>query len=171
MRQVAPDRHRATVGDGYVRRQVISHDNTATARQRTSLKRRCATWNVRSLIRDGKIENVAQEARRLKIDILGVADIGWNGIDQVKVGDYEFVYYASGNHTGVGILMTAEVAKCLMGYWAVSSRVIVAKLNANPFNITIIQVYAPTSDHSDEEIDEFYEQLDSASGKQVRKIS
>ena len=96
------------------------------------------------------------------MDILGVVDIGWSGVDQVRVGDYEFIYYATGIHTGVSILMTAEVAKCLMGYWAVSSRVIVAKLKDNPFDIAIIQLYAPTSDHSDEEIDEFYEQLDSA---------
>ena len=74
VRQVAPDRHQATVGDGYVRRQVISHV-TATASQRSSLKRRCGTWNVRSLIREAKIENVAQEAGRLNLDILGVADI------------------------------------------------------------------------------------------------
>ena len=117
---------------------------------------------MRSLIRVGKIENVAQEARRLRLDILGVADVGWNGVDKIKVGDYEFVNSASGNHTGVGILMTEEVAKCLMGYWAVSSRVIVVKIKASPFNITVIQVYAPTSDHSDEEIEEFYEQLDTA---------
>ena len=126
------------------------------------MKRRCGTWNVRSLIREGKIDNVAQAAKRLKIDILGIADVGWNGVDQVKVGEYEFIYSASGNHTGVGILMTAEVTKCLMGYWAVSSRVIVAKFKANPFNITVIQVYAPTTDHSEEEIDEFYEQLETA---------
>ena len=105
MRQVAPDRHQATVGDGYVRRQVISHANTATASQRTSTRRRLATWNVRSLIRDGKLENVAQEARRLKLDILGVADIGWNEVGQMKKGGYEFVYSASGNHTRVGILL------------------------------------------------------------------
>ena len=57
---------------------------------------------MRSLIREGKIENLAQEARRLKLDILGVADVGWKGVDQVKAGDYEFIYSASGNHTGVG---------------------------------------------------------------------
>ena len=129
MRQVAPDRHQATVGDGYVRRQVTSHENTATASQRSTARRRCGTWNVRSLIREGKIENVVQEARRLKLDILGVADVGWRGVDQVKVGDHEFIYSADGKHTGVGILMTAQVARCLMGYWAVSNRVIVAKFN------------------------------------------
>ena len=58
--------------------------------------------------------------------------------------------------------MTEEVAKSLMGFWVVSSRVIVVKLKASPFNITVIQVYAPTTDHSEEEIDEFYEQLETA---------
>ena len=96
------------------------------------------------------------------MDILGVADIGWNGVDQKSVGGYEFVYSANGNHTGVGILMTEEVAKSLLGYWAVSSRVIVAKLQASPFNITLIQVYAPTTDHGEEEVEEFYEQLETA---------
>ena len=40
---------------------------------------------MRSLIREGKIENVAQEARRLKFYILGVADVGWSGVDHVRV--------------------------------------------------------------------------------------
>ena len=81
----------------------------------------------------------------------------------MKVREYEFIYSSNGIHTGVGILMTAEVTKCLMGYWAVSSRVLVFRFKATPFNINVIQVYAPTSDHSEEEIEEFYEQLEAAS--------
>ena len=33
------------------------------------------------------------------------------------------------------------------------------RLRASPFNITIIQAYAPTTDHDDEEIEDFYDQL------------
>ena len=36
------------------------------------------------------------------------------------------------------------------------------KLQAKPLNIVILQLYAPTSDHDDEEIDTFYEEVDSA---------
>ena len=41
----------------------------------------------------------------------------------------------------------------------VSSRLITMRLRAVPFNITIVQAYAPTSDYDDNEIEEFYDQL------------
>ena len=46
-----------------------------------------------------------------------------------------------------------------MGYRPVSSRLITIRLRAVPFNITIVQAYAPTSDYDDNEIKEFYDQL------------
>ena len=41
----------------------------------------------------------------------------------------------------------------------VSSRLITIHLRAVPFNITTVQAYAPTSDYDDNEIEEFYDQL------------
>ena len=46
-----------------------------------------------------------------------------------------------------------------MGCRPVSSRLITIHLRAVPFNITIVQAYAPTSDYDDNEIEEFYDQL------------
>jgi hypothetical protein len=46
-----------------------------------------------------------------------------------------------------------------MGCRPVSSRLITIRLKATPFNITIIQVYAPTSDYDDNQVEEFYNQL------------
>ena len=46
-----------------------------------------------------------------------------------------------------------------MGSHPVSSRVITIRLRAVPFNITILQAYAPTSDYDENEIEEFYDQL------------
>ncbi|XP_076452247.1 uncharacterized protein LOC143287892 [Babylonia areolata] len=40
-------------------------------------------------------------------------------------------------------------------------RLITIRISAKPHNLTIIQVYAPTTDHDDEETEEFYEQIDS----------
>ena len=47
----------------------------------------------------------------------------------------------------------------VLGCRPVSSRLISIRLRAAPFNITIIQVYAPTSGHDDSEVDHFYQQL------------
>ena len=46
-----------------------------------------------------------------------------------------------------------------MGCRLVSSRHITIRLWAVPFTVTIIQAYAPTSDYDDNEIEEFYNQL------------
>ena len=46
-----------------------------------------------------------------------------------------------------------------MGFWAISDRVIMMKLEAKPFNINVMQVYAPTQDHDGEEIEQFYQEI------------
>ena len=56
-----------------------------------------------------------------------------------------------------------------MGCRPVSSRLITIRLRAIPFNITIVQVYAPTSDYDDNEIDEFYDQLQNVIGQTPKK--
>ena len=47
----------------------------------------------------------------------------------------------------------------VMGCHPVSSRLITIRLRAVPFNITIVQVYAPALDYNDNEIEEFYDQV------------
>ena len=47
----------------------------------------------------------------------------------------------------------------VIGCRPVSSRLITIRLRAVPFNITIVQAYAPTSDYNDNEIEQFYDQL------------
>lgn len=44
----------------------------------------------------------------------------------------------------------------LQEIWAVSERVLLVKIAAKLVNLNIIQVYAPTSDHPDEEVEQFY---------------
>ena len=71
------------------------------------------------------------------------------------------------NQHGVGIMMTGRVYKALHGYLQISDRAIMAKFDGKPANIIILQLYAPTNDHSDEEIEEFYADVKKAL-KQVK---
>ena len=41
----------------------------------------------------------------------------------------------------------------------ISSRLISIRLWATPFNITVVQAYAPTTDYDDDQVEEFYAQL------------
>ena len=60
---------------------------------------------------------------------------------------------------GVGFLVHKDIVNTVMGCRPVSSRLITIRLRAVPFNITIVQAYAPTSDYEDNKIEEFYDQL------------
>ena len=62
---------------------------------------------------------------------------------------------------GVGFLVHKDIMKSVIGCRPISSRFITVRLRASPFNVTIIQVYAPTSSYDNSEIDEFYRELQS----------
>ena len=82
--------------------------------------------------------------------------------------DIDFVLQASkcilsgeeGRHEyEVGFLVHKDVVDIVLGCRPVSRRLISIRLRAVPFNITIIQVNAPTSGHDDSKVDHFYQQL------------
>ena len=60
---------------------------------------------------------------------------------------------------GVGFLIHKDTVNAIMGCQPVSSRLITIRLKASPFNITIIPAYAPTTDYDDDDIEDFYDQL------------
>lgn len=48
----------------------------------------------------------------------------------------------------------------MLGIWSVNERVIMCKIHAKPFDLIIIQIFAPTYEHSDEDIELFYEDIE-----------
>ena len=70
------------------------------------------------------------------------------------------IYLGREKHiNGGGIVMKNSVAESMMGFRAISDGVIKMKLDAKPFNINVMQVYAPTQDHDGEEIEKFYQEI------------
>ena len=58
--------------------------------------------------------------------------------------------------------MKTKLASSIMGYWPISNRVIMVKLQGKPFNINISQTYPPTQVHIYEDIEQFYEEIQQA---------
>ena len=63
---------------------------------------------------------------------------------------------------GVGIVLNDRVSPSFLGFWPINERLLLCKLKGNPFDIVIIQAYAPTADSSEEEIEKFYDDLNMA---------
>ena len=121
------------------------------------------TWNARTLYQPGKLDNLIQELNHMKIDIMGIVEARWTDIRKIVKDDYTMIYSGGEDHkNGVGMMLRNEVVKSLIGYWPISDRVVVVKLQAKSFNINMIQVYAPTQDYDNETIEKFYEQIQSA---------
>ena len=124
---------------------------------------RCATWNVRTLYQVGKFENLKREMIRMKLDIMGVSEVRWPGVNKLETEGGCFIH-SGGDipERGVGIMLAKKITGSLIGFWAISDRVLLVKLKGNPIDINIIQVYAPTNESSDEEINQFYDNLNMA---------
>lgn len=121
------------------------------------------TWNVRTLYAPGKLENVEYELEKYEWHVVGLVETRWTGFgEQTTQQGHRFWF--SGEDTkrerGVGLLVHKKVVPSVIECTPVSSRFITMRLSAQPFNISIIQVYAPTAASTEDEIDDFYEQLE-----------
>ena len=121
------------------------------------------TWNVRGM-NTGKLEIVKQEMQRLSIDLLGISELHWTGNGYFKSDDYTIFY--SGNdvirRNGVAIIATKSVAKAVHSFNAISDRLMSIRINGSPRSITVLQAYAPTTDATEEDIEDFYAKLQTA---------
>ena len=111
----------------------------------------------------GELDNAIQEMKKMKIDILGIAETRRTESGKIRK-DSHTILHSGGQEqgNGVGILMNNNITRSIMGYWPISNRVIMVKLQGKPFHINILQTYAPTQDHSNEDIEQFYEEIQQA---------
>ena len=68
------------------------------------------TWNVRSM-NQGKLEVVKQEMARMNINILGISELKWTGMDEFNSDDYYIYYCGQESHrrNGVAIIVNKRV--------------------------------------------------------------
>ena len=76
--------------------------------------------------------------------------------------DDHYIHYCgqeSLRRNGVTIIVNKTVQKAVLGYNLKNDRMISVRLKGKPFNITVIQVYALTSNAEEAEVEWFYEDL------------
>ena len=102
----------------------------------------------------GKLE---QEMARVNIDILGFSKLKWAGMGE---SNSDYIYYCrqeSLRRNGVAIMVNKRVWNAVLGCNLKNDRMIFVLLQGKPFSITVIQVYAPTTNAK--EAEQFYEDL------------
>ena len=114
------------------------------------------TWTVRSM-NQGKLEVVKQEMARVNIDILGISKLKWTGMGEFNSDDH-YIYYCgqeSLRRNGVAIMVNKRDQNAVLGCSLKNDRVISVCFQGKSFHITVIQLYAPTSNAEETEVEQF----------------
>ena len=98
---------------------------------------------------------------RVNINILGISELKWTGMGEFNSDDH-YIYYCeqeSLRKNGVAIIVNKRVRNAVLGCNLKNDRIISVGFQGKPFNITVIQVYAPTSNAEEAEAVQVYEDL------------
>ena len=109
----------------------------------------------------GRLEVVKQDVTRVNVNILGISELNWTGMGEFNSDDH-YIYYCgqeSLRRNGVVIMVNKRVRNAVLGCNLKNDRMISVRLQGKPFNITVIQVYAPTSNAEEAEVERFCEDL------------
>ena len=96
---------------------------------------------------------------RVNINILGISELKWTGMGEFNSDDH-YIYYCgqeSLRQNGVVIMVNKRVQNAALGSNLKNDRMISVHFQGKPFNIRVIQAYAPTSNAEEAEVEWFYE--------------
>ena len=90
----------------------------------------------------------------MNVDILGISELKWTGMGEFDSDDH-YIYYCgqeSLKGNGVAIIVNRRVQNAELGCNLKNDKMISVHFQGKPFDITVIQVYVPTSNAEEAEI-------------------
>ena len=97
----------------------------------------------------------------MNIDILGICELKWNGMSEFSSDDH-YIYYCgqeSLGRNGIAIIVNKSIQNAVLECNLKNDRMISVFLKGKPFNVIVIQVYAPKTNGEEAEVEQFYEDL------------
>ena len=107
----------------------------------------------------GKLEMVKQEMAKVNINIFGISELKWMGMGDFNSGDHCVYYRGQESLRKNGVAIIVKSPKCSTWVHLECDRMISVHSQGKTFNIRVIQVYAPTTNAEETEVEWFYEDL------------
>ena len=121
----------------------------------------------------GRMEVVKHQMARVNVEILGIRELKWTGLGKFNSDDH-YIYYCGQEYLrryGVALIVNKRVQNATIGCNLKSDRMISVCFQGKPFSFTVIQVYAPTSNAKEAEVEWLYEDLQDLLELTPQKIS
>ena len=118
------------------------------------------TWNAGST-NQGKLEVVKQEMARVNIDVLGTSELKWPGKGKFNSDDHYIHHLGqeSLRRNGVSLIVNKRAQNAVLGCNLKNDRMNSGRFHGKPLDITVTQVYVPTTNAEEAEVELFYEDL------------
>ena len=120
------------------------------------------TWNVNTMLKAGKMQEIADQIVDSQLQITALQEIRWRGYGLLKKDKYSIYYSCNPNTTGqagTGFLIQKSAINKILGFEPISDRICKLRVKGKFCNITLINIYAPMEDKEDETKEQFYEKL------------
>ena len=106
-------------------------------------------------MKQGKLEVVKQEMARVNVDVLGISELKWTEMSECNSDDHDIYYRGQESHirNGVALIVNRRVQNAVLGCNLKNNRMISVHFRGKPFNITVIQVYAPNSNAEEAKVE------------------
>jgi len=103
---------------------------------------------------------------RMKVDILGVSEVGWPEAGDIWNGEYRFLFTGileeNPGMGGVSVMLEKDIETKVKRCVQHREIIILVKIEIKPKDTVVVQVYMSTSNSSDRQIEEVYEQINKA---------
>ena len=128
-------------------------------------------WDVSSLT--GKERELVCEAQQHRFDVVGISSTKRRGSGTVDLNGGWKIFYsgvdaAMSAQFGVGLLVSPNIAECVVDWVPLGGRVCLLKLKLQERSLCILQVYAP---NIESQYEAFLEEIEVALGKATSKES
>ena len=151
-----------TQGTNTVKRLMNREGGVKKAKRSGTDRTRFGSWNVKTLLKMGRMEEVAREMLRYRIGVLALQEIRWGGEGRIDKERYTFFYGGESKQgeNGTGFMIDRRYRERIIEFKKINSRISILRMRNKIANITIVNIYAPTEESDEEKKNEFYEELE-----------
>lgn len=150
------------VNERYKKKENILRYRDKRKKNKENMNIRIGTWNVRTMLLTGRIEEIAKEMKQYKIKILALQEIRWEGEGRMDVDEYTLFYGGENKRgkNGTGFIVDKKIRERFIEFKRINGRISVLRMKNKIANITFINVYAPTEETNEEDKNKFYEEIE-----------
>jgi exonuclease III len=120
------------------------------------------TWNVTTVLKTGKMNEIADEMAKTQVQIIALQELRWKGEGQINKPTYTLYYSCNPEKTGqlgTGFMIRKEIKKNILSFEPYNKRLCKLRIKGKFNNLSIVSVHAPTEEKDEEEKEKFYEDL------------